>query len=139
MYVLDPERGSSRRMAIRRQSVHTCHELSKSMRGHTRAVLNRTRGLLARNRATAGYDWPSDQVLVARARAVMGHVIRHPHLVVVTADAGWIELRGWVLPGEAQKLVTAMRQVTGVLGVSEHLDAHGWLYSFNHAKLSASA
>jgi hypothetical protein len=98
------------------------------MRRHARSVLNRAGGLLADNRAGMRYDWPSDQLLVARARATMGHVIRHPHLVRVKADAGWIDLSGSVLPGEAQKLVRAVSRVNGVLGVDDHLDEHGWLY-----------
>jgi hypothetical protein len=48
--------------------------------------------------------------------------------VRVTADAGWIDLSGSVLPGEAQKLVRAVSHVNGVLGVDDHLDEHGWLY-----------
>jgi hypothetical protein len=115
-------------MAIRSQSVHAYRRFERSMHGHARSVLNHACGCLAENRTGMSYDWPSDQVLVARARAVMGHVIRHPHLVRVTADAGWIELRGSVLPGETLKLVGAIRRVNGVFGVDEHLDEHGWLY-----------
>ena len=134
MYLLDPQRGRSRRMAIRSQSAHTCHHVEASMRGHARSLLNHARGFLAENRAKVSYDWPSDELLVARARAVMGHVIRHPHLVRVTSDAGWIELRGSVLPGETQKLVRAVSRVNGVLGVDDHLDEHGWLYPANRTK-----
>jgi hypothetical protein len=128
VYLLDPKRGRSRRKAIRSQSAHAYHHFKQSMRGHARSVLDHAYGFLAENRAGISYDWPSDQLLVARARALMGHVIRHPHLVRVTADAGWIDLSGSVLPGEAQKLVRAVSRVNGVLGVDDHLDEHGWLY-----------
>jgi hypothetical protein len=116
-------------MAIRSQSAHAYHHFKQSMRGHASSVLNHACGFLAENRAGMSFDWPSDQLLVARARAVMGHVIRHPHLVRVTADAGWIDLSGSVLPGEAQKLVHAVSCMNGVLGVDDHLDEHGWLYT----------
>jgi mono/diheme cytochrome c family protein len=58
-----------------------------------------------------------------------GHAIRHPHLVRVTADAGWITLRGSVLSGESEKLVDAVRQVSGVQGVDAHLNEPGWIYT----------
>ncbi len=70
---------------------------------------------------------PSDDVLEKRVRAEMGHVIRHPHKVVVTADAGWVELRGDVLPDEKEELLTVIEGIPGVFGVQDHLEEHGWI------------
>jgi hypothetical protein len=70
---------------------------------------------------------PSDDVLVERVRSEMGHVIRHPHRVLVIADAGWIELRGDVLPDEKEALIGVIKSIPGVFGVQDHLEEHGWI------------
>jgi hypothetical protein len=57
----------------------------------------------------------------------MGHVIRHPHRVFVIADAGWIGLRGDVLPDEKEALIAAIKRIPGVFGVEDNLKEHGWI------------
>ena len=68
---------------------------------------------------------PSDDVLVARVRSEMGHVLRHAHHVTVTASAGWIQLHGTVLIGEREALMEAIRKVPGVEGIDDYLDERG--------------
>jgi hypothetical protein len=128
MYLLDPDRGHGRRLGLRRRGAYVRRRVLAWTRRHGRGLLNRTRGLVAETRTRTSFCWPSDDVLEARVRAAMGHTIRHPHQVCVTADAGWLEARGSVLPGETELLLAAIRRVPGVLGVDDHLDEHGWIY-----------
>jgi hypothetical protein len=51
----------------------------------------------AENRTKWSYDWPSDEVLVARVSTLLGHLIRHPH-PVLRVDAHLNE-HGWIYPG----------------------------------------
>jgi hypothetical protein len=83
---------------------------------------NRIRGVLAEWQARVANERPSDKVLVERVRSEMGHIIRHPHKVRVTADAGWVQLSGYVLLDEKEALINAIRDVPGVFGLEEHLE-----------------
>ena len=128
MYLLDPDRGFARRATVRERTMHaariarrrTCHAIT--------GAVNHTRGLVAECQARIINDRSSDEVLVKRVRSDMGHVVRHPHQVSVTADGGWIRLAGSVLPAEKEALVNTIREVPGVSGIEDRLDEHGWLY-----------
>jgi hypothetical protein len=45
----------------------------------------------------------------------------------VTADAGWIQLRGDTLSGEREALVSVIKRIPGVFGLEDHLEEHGWI------------
>jgi osmotically-inducible protein OsmY len=47
--------------------------------------------------------------------------------VTVSADAGWIELRGDVLPDEKEAIIGAVKHIPGVFGVQDQLSEHGWI------------
>jgi hypothetical protein len=70
---------------------------------------------------------PSDDLLVERVRSEMGHVVRHPRRLSVTADAGWIGLRGDILPDEKDALIDTIKNIPGVFGIDDHLEEHGWI------------
>src|SRR5579864_4096933 len=97
MYLIDPDRGNARRALVRDRTLHVARSGWRWTRNSAVDVANHARGLMAELRGNMWTVRPSDDVLVERVRSEMGHVIRHPHRVVVTADAGWIELRGDVL------------------------------------------
>ncbi len=127
MYLIDPDRGNARRAVLRDRTVHVVRSSWQWTRNSCVDVANHGRGLLAELRAQMASERPSDEVLVARVRSAMGHVIRHPHRVSVTADTGWIELRGDVLPGEREALLSVIKSMPGVFGVEDHLEEHGWI------------
>jgi osmotically-inducible protein OsmY len=127
MYLIDPDRGNARRAVLRDRTLHVVRSGWQGTRNSAADVANHGRGLLAELRAQMASERPSDEVLVERVRSAMGHVIRHPHKVSVTADAGWIELRGDVLPDEREALVGVIKSIPGVFGVEDHLEEYGWV------------
>jgi BON domain len=127
MYLLDPDRGKVRRASVRDRTMHAARLAGRWTRNLTLDVLNHTRGLIAESWARMLWQRPSDPVLVERVRSELGRVVRHPHRVNVTADTGWIRLSGDVLPDERESLVTAIRNIPGVLGVDDILDERGWV------------
>ena len=127
MYLLDPERGNARRCTLRDRTMHATRRSWRWTRGATTGVLDHTRGLLVEYLARTLSVRPSDTVLVERVRSELGHIIRHPHMVSVTADAGWVRLSGNVLPDEKEELVTAIARVPGVFGLEDHLEEYGWI------------
>jgi osmotically-inducible protein OsmY len=129
MYLLDPERGNARRATLRDRTMHAVRRGWRWTRGATTGLRDHIRGLLADWHARRVEDRPSDTVLVERVRSEMGHFIRHPHKVSVTADTGWVRLAGYVLPDEKDALVSAIRNVPGVFGLEDHLEERGWLES----------
>src|SRR5262249_7721376 len=100
MYLSDPDRGRARRAALRDQMRHTTHSTERWLRHSGADVLNRALGQLAEFRSVLSREQASDEVVVARVHSQLGHVLRHAHRVTVTADAGWVQLRGHVLPNE---------------------------------------
>lgn len=72
---------------------------------------------------------PSDDLLVLRVRAALGHFTSHPKSIHVAAARGRVTLRGAVLAGERADLVATARRVDGVNAVDDllttYLDATG--------------
>jgi len=83
--------------------------------------------MLARTRTLRTGSCTSDVVLHERVRAVMGHVLREPHKVYVSVDAGFVDLHGYVLPHEKPRLLETVEHVPGVLAVRDNLADHGWV------------
>ncbi len=127
MYLLDPDRGNGRRIALRNRTAHAARRGWRWMRNATMDGLHRTRGVLVEWRARILWERPSDRVLVERVRSEIGHTIRHPHTVSVTVDGGRIRLRGSVLPDEREAIVAAIKNVPGVLGIEDDLEERGGL------------
>jgi hypothetical protein len=127
MYLIDPDRGNARRTLLRDRTLHIARSGWRWTRNSAVDAANHAGGLVAELRASMWTVRPSDDVLVKRVRSQMGRIIRHPHKVVVTADAGWIELRGDVLPDEKEALIGVIKSIPGVFGVQDHLEEHGWI------------
>jgi len=66
----------------------------------------------------------TDEVLVERVRARLGHVVSHPRSIEVTANQGRVTLRGPVLAREVDDLLRAVASVRGVSGVENRLEVH---------------
>lgn len=125
MYLADPLEGRRRRARLRDAAVHTSHTLETAAGTASRDVENRVLGLAARALASlAEKPAPTDDVLAARVRTRVGRLVSHPGAIDVKATAGVIALSGQVFEAEVEQLVNGVRDVSGVTGVENHLEAH---------------
>lgn len=79
-------------------------------------------GVLAALRRRLQHEHVSDDILVERVRAKLGHVSPHLARITITADDGAVTLRGSLPQMERGSLVEAAREVPGVRAVIEDLD-----------------
>jgi osmotically-inducible protein OsmY len=121
MYLLDPDRGRHRRSQIRDKAVHTFNQWDASLERKSHDLSNRTYGLLSEARSFVKPEDVSDETLVARVRAAIGHHILHAHSIDVVAYAGWVTLRGPILADAVPELVACVEAVPGVTRVNNLL------------------
>jgi uncharacterized membrane protein len=122
MYLLDPDRGKRRRALIRDQVGHLTHGASEMAETTARDLGHHAQGVMAETRARFTRDRPTDEVLVARVRARLGRVSRHPDTLDVTARGGHVRVSGSIPATEAQQVRATIRSVRGVKQVEDHLD-----------------
>lgn len=128
MFLMDPLRGAGRRSRLMDQTFGRSRRLAASAARQMRNAANHARGAVA-ERAARRRDRrriiPDDK-LVERARAQLGHVVRHPGLLRVQAKDGNVYVSGPVLLGEARKIRDRLLQTRGVrdyeLNVTEYPD-----------------
>ncbi|HVA62798.1 MAG TPA: SRPBCC family protein [Terriglobales bacterium] len=124
MYFADPRSGKRRRARQRDALVHGLHLFGRGLNKALRDAAQRGHGLeseLQAELATALRHEPAapDDVLAARVRSALGHVVSHPGAIDVAADQGRVTLRGTVARSQENRL---LRTVAGVHGV-RHLDS----------------
>jgi hypothetical protein len=126
MYAFDEHRGSKRRAMARDKLVHAGHVLGHNIKKHGRDLLNRGVGQVAelrsgiRDRMSA----VSDDQLVDRVRAQLGHVLSHSGLLEILAVDGDVTVRGPVLHREVDKIRDRLRKIRGVRQYRLELDSH---------------
>jgi len=123
-YLFDRDRGRRRRAYLRDQLVESGHRLARAIRVLARDLANRAAGLAAEVRSHLRADRPTDAVLAARVRAVLGRVVSHPHAIEVTARDGVVRLAGPILAREVEPLLAAVQRVRGVRQVEPALEPH---------------
>ena len=118
-YLLDPERGRTRRSRLRDKTMHAAHGATDGLGGMTRNVSHRGRGMAmaARYRVTGRFT--DDAVLHDRVRAELGRCVSHPHAVQVRVEGRSVTLIGDVLTDEEKSARHAIKRIPGV----KHLDA----------------
>jgi osmotically-inducible protein OsmY len=57
-------------------------------------------------------------------RSKIGRVVSHPGAIEIAADQGSVTLRGPILAGEVDGLLSCVSSVKGVKGVENLLEAH---------------
>lgn len=124
VYFLDRKRGARRRALVRDQIVHGVHALRSIAAKGARDLSHRARGFVAESRRLYRDEEVPDEVLTARVRSRLGHVIGHPHAVEVTAHAGCVALHGPVLAEDAEKVLAAVALIPGVRGLDSSLELH---------------
>ncbi|HET6342246.1 MAG TPA: BON domain-containing protein, partial [Gemmatimonadota bacterium] len=125
MYLLDPDRGRRRRALVRDQLSSRIGNSEAFLGKTVRDSANRSRGLVARarSRVTPG-GRVTDDVLVERVRSKLGRYVSHPGAIEVDAHRGRVVLRGQILAGESEDLLSAVASVPGVHHVENELEVH---------------
>lgn len=124
MFMLDPGSGRRRRALVRDQAVRATRKTREELDATARDLANRTSGLGAAAKQRWSNSSVSDQKLVERVRAKLGHVCSHPRAIEVEAHDGRITLRGPVLSSEATGVLSTAGAVPGVTSVHSELDVH---------------
>jgi uncharacterized membrane protein len=124
MYFLDPTRGARRRALARDRIVHDLHALDRIAEKGVRDLSYRAHGLVAEVRSFFHDDEVPDEVLKARVRSKLGHVVGHPHAIDVTVYRGRVELRGPILADDFDGLLSTVAVVPGARGVDSRLDVY---------------
>ena len=124
MYFLDPQSGRRRRARTRDQLVHARRRLREAGDVTARDTAHRAQGIMAGARRLLGHEDVADEALVGRVRATLGRYVSHPHAIEVAAGSGHVTLEGPVLAREARALVRAVRHVSGVRSVADHLTVY---------------
>lgn len=126
MYFFDPQRGKTRRAKLRDKSRHVLFGVPKckaarQARRLASFIPDRGLGLMAMMRGRLLDEPVSDEVLVKRVRARLGHVSPHLGSIQVTAHDGEVKLTGSLPEIEREPLVMAASQVLGVKAVVDDL------------------
>jgi hypothetical protein len=122
MYLLDPDYGRARRAHLRDKCIHLSKVTKHTAERKYRDWSNRAGGLWMRTRRVFRPEHGLiDDILIARVRSELGHVVQHPHDVQVSAHEGRIILSGHVPVRELGRLLVAVHAVRGVMTVENRL------------------
>src|SRR5215471_1024149 len=121
-YFTHPKQGAQRRAMLRKRVERLWARASNEVQKSLVDTQHHLSGLSARFRASIQSDAPSGQVLEARVRSRLGHVLSRPRKVHVLCDHGLVTLWGTVPQDEICNLLRAVRAVPGVKEVQEHLE-----------------
>lgn len=121
MYLLDPDRGRTRRVKIRDKAYHYLRESEHIVEKAGRDLRNRTAGTIHEAKSMLSREDVADVKLIERVRAKLGRVVSHPHAIIVSAENGRITLEGPILRREMEQTLHAMRKVDGVKYIENRL------------------
>jgi hypothetical protein len=129
MYLLDSGRGKRRRAQLRDKVVHVGRAVVDRADKQTRNFANHVKGAICEARAKFRHERVSDDVLIERVRAQLGHAVSHPGALDIRADDGCVIVTGPILRGERKKMEDRLRDTRGVcdfiLEVMEHESHEG--------------
>lgn len=121
MYLFDPDRGRRRRALIRDKAEGVANKAGDYAGKMSRDVRNRAYGLVAETKSIFQHDEVTDDVLIDRVRAKLGHYSVDVGAIDVTAQSGTVILSGRVLAKEVPDALRAVRSVRGVKRVENQL------------------
>lgn len=129
MYFFDRSRGRRRRAVVRDKTASARREFQRELDKAGRDMDNRVTGLVTEVRKGVGSVFTRDEdvddsVLESRVRSRMGHHVRHPHAIEVTANRGVVTLKGDVLAEEVGESLSAIRLTPGVRHVKNEIRVH---------------
>jgi len=133
MYVLDPDRGRSRRSQLMGEATGMLHRGEDTLQKRGKDLLNRVQGFTVRvAEEIAPEEQPTDEVLTERIRSRMGHIVANPHDVQVRVESGVVTLEGKLAHSERRRLRHEVDAMPGVKRVNAHLGSQP---AFNPALL----
>ena len=121
MYLFDPDRGRRRRALIRDKAEGAANKAGDYAGKMSRDLRNRAYGLVAETKSIFQHEEITDDVLIDRVRAKLGHYSVHVGGIDVTAQSGTVILSGRVLAKEVPDVLRAVRSVRGVKRVENQL------------------
>jgi osmotically-inducible protein OsmY len=124
MYLMDPEKGDERRAALRDQFTKFMNTATQKTEAVIEQISDRAQGVAAETKRKLSTEEVSDEVMVARVRSAMGHVLTNAHEVEVLANQGLITLTGSVPSAETDTLINTIKALPGVHGVENRLEAY---------------
>lgn len=124
MYLLDPDRGTSRRALLRDKAIGMADSTADGLEVATRDLSHRAVGLVSDVRSRWNPVEVTDALLVERVRAKLGRWVSHPRAIDVTAENGMVTLSGPILRHEVEPMIAALRAVSGVHDVTNALEVH---------------
>jgi hypothetical protein len=122
MYFFDPQTGGRRRALLRDRCTATINDAACWVDKALRDAGHRAQGAIAEIEGMLDLSVPSDQQLVERVRACLGHFASHPRLIEVHAEEGHITLTGGAPADEIHRICASAAQVRGVRSVGNQLD-----------------
>lgn len=119
MFLLDPRAGRYRRNRLRKKVTTPVRDFTHSIAGAAHDVSNRVRGIAVETAARLKTEEVADEVLEARVRSKLGHVIPHSHVhdITIATTDGTVTLGGRLPSNEIVDVVTAIGRVRGVTEV----------------------
>ncbi len=124
MYVLDPDRGRTRRAVARNKVIHTAARADRAVGITARDMSHRLEGVVARLRSPGGQV--ADDILALRIRSRIGRYVSHPHAIAIAVSNGRVALSGPILEDEIVGILRAVRATPGVMDVESRMEAHRW-------------
>ncbi len=128
-YFFDPKLGTTRRAQVRGRCAQLSHRARQFVGRGLADLKNRTEGVKARARSLVTHERVPDSTIVERVRATMGHWVSHPHQVEVAVREGRVLLAGKLPSHELQRLLSAVRSVSGVEGIENHVQLEDGQYA----------
>lgn len=125
MYFLDPDRGTGRRHRVADQAASAARDAQDRLRDLAVHARNRGTGTVAEVRGRLREEEVTDEQLVARVRAELGHHVESVRPIEVVAEGGNVTLRGAVPAQELPAVIAAVEKVRGVQWVDNQLEARG--------------
>ena len=124
MYLMDPEKGEQRRLTLREQFGKFMNQATTKTEALIGQISDRAQSVAAEATLKLSTEEVSDEVMVARVRSAMGHVLTNAHEVEVLAKQGLITLTGSVPSAETETLISTIKALPGVHGVENRLEAY---------------
>lgn len=121
MYFLDADSGARRRNVLRDQIASASRQLADALRDRSAHARNRAVGTVAEVRGRLEEEDVSDEQLVARVRAELGHHVERLRPIEVTAENGTVTLSGSVPAEDLPAVLAATEKVRGVQHVENRL------------------
>lgn len=120
----DPKRGRRRRAMVKDRAAHWTHRATGFFQVARIDIAHRLQGMGARARSLVlrprEKEVP-DSVLHARVRTSLGRLVAHPHSVHASVRGGLIELDGYVVGTERQRMLRTLRRLPGVKHVDDSM------------------